>query len=213
VVEGEKARNTETDMKLTFIYGIGLAILTSGTSGCVLRFAQDDGEEHEPDPRWPIGPAPEDNSVDGIPCEYLAGEVTLSDYDGANYGASAFNFELNSQDPNWTLNEFNLLYDDGAFRVKLVTDDISHIVDLGALLLTEVPPTVVPDDYPVGRFGDHDFVAAVLNHTYFVRSEDSRGRHVAAFSVAGMEPGRRITIQWIRSADPDVMRVPVECIL
>lgn len=148
----------------------------------------------------------------GMACRYLHGVAGLTEYDGDNYASSAFSFEYASQDPEVTYNEFDLLYEGNYFRVNLVVDDESFIVDLGNLPLTDVPPTVDPDDYPVGQWGEHDAIQAHIDHTYFVRSVDGAGRLVAAFRVVGLEPGIFVTIEWVRSTDPDQMVIPLQCL-
>ncbi len=194
-------------MKLTLIRIAGLALLTIGAMGCTAEVEYQD----DVDPSSSTGSSSGEPGVMGIPCAYLLGEATLTRYEGDNYGTSAFNFELASQDADVTNNEFNLLYGRNTFSVNLVTDDDSFIVDLGNLPLDEVPETVDPDDFPLGQFGEHDHIDAILDHTYYVRSQDSSGRHVAAFRVLGLEPGVRVTIRWARSTDPDRMQLPIAC--
>ena len=150
----------------------------------------------------------------GIPCSVLHGAVTLTSYNGDKdkYASSAFSFEYASQDAAITNNEFDVFYGNDLFRVNTVTDDKSLIVDLGKMELTSVPAKVDPDGYPMGQFGTHDEVQAQLEHTYFVRSVDNSGRLVSAFRVIGLNPGRRVTIEWIRSSDADILVVPTTCL-
>ncbi|MBI4704570.1 MAG: hypothetical protein HY744_25995 [Deltaproteobacteria bacterium] len=150
-------------------------------------------------------------ATSGMPCEYRHGQATLSEYDGDNYASSAFSFEYASQDPAVTYNELDVLYEGNQFRVNTVVDDESFLVDLGDVPLAEVPETVDPAGFPVGQFGEHDSIDAVLDHTYFERAVDGSGVLVAAFRVVGLEPGVAVTIEWVRSTDPDKMVVPLDC--
>jgi hypothetical protein len=149
--------------------------------------------------------------VSGIPCAYLHGRASLTSYENDNYASSSFSFEFASQDATLTHNEFDVVYEVDMFGVNLVTDDRSFIVDLGDSALRDLPSTVDPNDYPVGNWGKHDWVQAQVDHTYFVRAIDDAGRLVAAFRVIGLQPGVRVTIEWIRSANPDAMQVPTQC--
>jgi hypothetical protein len=145
-------------------------------------------------------------------CAYLHGNATLQSYtDASNYAASAFSFEFASQNVTLTHNDWDVVYQDDAFMVNTVTDDKSFIVDLGSVALREVPATVDPTKYPTGEWGEHDAIQAQLDHTFFVRNVDGLGRGVAAFRVRELEPGRRVSIEWIRSTDPDTMVVPLAC--
>lgn len=191
-------------MQLTSFIGLGPVLLASCLVGCFGYVEHD----HE---RPGGGYRSDEPSVQGIPCDHLRGEVTLTDYDGDNYPSSSFNFEFGTQDPEITYNEYDLLYEGNTFYVNLVTDDRSYIVDLGDVPLVEVPETVDPSEYPLGMYGEHDHIDAVIDHTYFVRSVDGSGRHVAAFRVTGLEPGVRATISWLASTDPDRLRVPSGC--
>jgi hypothetical protein len=147
----------------------------------------------------------------GMPCNTLHGFATLTEYDGDNYASSAFSFEYASQDAEVTYNEFDVLYEGNWFRVNTVTDDQSTIADLGPIPLSEVPAWAEPGDYPVGRWGEHEAIEAYLNHTYFVHSVDGAGELVSAFTVVGLEPGVKVSIEWIRSTAPDEMIVPTHC--
>ncbi|MBI5536361.1 MAG: hypothetical protein HY898_26810 [Deltaproteobacteria bacterium] len=197
--------------QLGMAWMIGAGLVAGGCSGSV-DFPGDDGHTGGAmQPGAGGSGASSHTYVEGIPCSYLHGKATLSDYNGDNYAASAFSFEFASQDSAVTHNEFELLYEVDLFLVNLVTDDVSFIVDLGQVALDQVPPSVEPDKFPVGNWGEHDALQAQLGHTYFVRSVDSAGRGVAAFRVIGIEPGKRVTIEWERSTDDDVMVVPAAC--
>jgi hypothetical protein len=110
-----------------------------------------------------------------------------------------------------TNNEFDVLYELNQFRVNTVTDDVSFIVDLGDVGWAGVPEMVVPGEFPLGNWGEHDDIEAYVGHMYFVRNVDSAGRGVAAFRVVGLEPGVRVTIDWVRSVHPDRFMVPTAC--
>jgi hypothetical protein len=144
-------------------------------------------------------------------CSLRHGHVTLTDYSSSAYASSAFSFEFASQDSKLTHNKFDLLYEGDWFSVNMVGGDESYIVDLGAMSLKGVPAMVDPDNYAVGEWGKHDAIEAQLAHTYFVRTIDAAGKRVAAFHVEGLEPGRRVTIEWIRSTDADAMIPPTDC--
>jgi len=147
----------------------------------------------------------------GMPCKYRHGTASMTAYDGNNYASSAYSFEYASQDPAVTHNEFDVLYEGNWFRVNTVTDDQSEIVDLGPIELADVPGSVDVALYPVGTQGGHDYVEAHVGHTYWVHSVDGAGELVSAFRVLGLEPGFQVGIEWIRSASPSEMAVPVEC--
>jgi hypothetical protein len=151
------------------------------------------------------------NAPQGMPCHSLHGHASLTEYDGDNYASSAFSFEYASQDDTLTNNEFDLLYQGNWFDVNLVTDDRSSIVDLGPIALRKVPAWVDAADYPTGQWGEHDSIEAYLNHTYFVHSVDGAGSLVSAFTVIELEPGVRVSIEWIRSTSPNEMIVPTQC--
>lgn len=147
----------------------------------------------------------------GIPCSYLRGEASLSDYAAGDYAAASYSFRYASQDPAVTRNDVDVLYERDFFQVNMVTDDRSSIVDLGVVALRDVPSRVDPREYPVGKWGEHDDIDAQIDHTYFVQSVDGSGRHVVAFQVMRLEPGRRVSLTWVRSIDPDVMVFPSWC--
>jgi hypothetical protein len=159
----------------------------------------------------PAGQAPP-TSVSGTPCAALHGEATLANYRTSPYASSAFSFEFASQDPTLTANRFELLFEDGMFLVNMASGDASYIVDLGGTSLAAVPATVDPSAYPVGEWNEHEAIDAVLGHVYYVRSVHSSGRLVSAFVVTGLEPSKRVTIEWMRSTDPDRMITPAACL-
>jgi hypothetical protein len=192
-------------MKLTSFKSV--ALLFALLPACVASVEHDGDRRDGSSEEW----SSDEPRIDGIPCSHLRGEVTLSEYDGDNFASSSFSFEFASQDPEITYNDYDLLYERNTFRVNLSGGDDSFIVDLGDVPLADVPETVDAADYPVGAFGEHDEIGAVIDHTYFVRTDDDTGRVVAAFRVVGLEPGVRATISWIRSTDPDRMVVPVDC--
>ncbi len=181
-------------------------LILPNVAGCFGHVERDGGDDPRPADRRSRTP-----SVDGTPCEYFRGEVTLEDYDGENNAGASFSFEFATQDPDITRNEYDVQYGGNMFRVNLITDDVSFIVDLGNVDLVDVPVSVDPSEYELGNWGTNDNVGAVLGHTYFVRNQDSAGRTVAAFRVTGLEPGERASISWMRSTDPDQMFVPTAC--
>ncbi len=204
-------------MKLTWFKAFGLAGVVSfaacGALGCYGNVAV--GDDGRPSDGRGFGSGSSSSSgepgVRGIPCRFLHGEATLTAYDGSNYSSSAFSFEFATQDPDITNNDYDIVYGPNVFRVNTVTDDVSFIVDLGDIPLADTPPTVELDEHRVGAYGEYDFIDAVLDHTYYVRSVDGTGSLVAAFRVVGLEPGERVTIEWIRSVEPDRMVVPSGC--
>lgn len=186
------------------------AVLLTSLSGC-LGIVEGDGYE-DPAVDAPGNPdGTTQTSTSGTPCSYLHGRATLTRYTGENYASSAFSFEYGSQDSEVTHNEFDVLYQGNLFQVNMVTDDVSFIVDLGNVGWDEVPEMVDPEEFPLGNWGEHDAIQAYLGHMYFVRSVDSAGRGVAAFRVVGLEPGVRVTIDWVRSVHPDRFEVPAGC--
>jgi hypothetical protein len=96
--------------------------------------------------------------------------------------------------------------------VNTVVDDASFVVDLGDVALSDVPETVDPASFPAGQFGEHDYVQAVLDHTYVIRTVDGDTNQWAAARVVGLSPGASVTIEWIRSTDPERMIVPTQCL-
>jgi hypothetical protein len=207
-------------MRFPCLLAVGLSV--SACSGYVERSGDGSTLNRSPDPSRAnaagscssAGGSTDDDTtapVSSISCRYLHGSATLTDYRGANYPTSAFSFEFATQDPNITYNEFDVMYEADLFQVNLVGGDESFIVDLGDVALRDVPATVDPNDYALGGWGEHDDVQAQIHHTYFVRSIDGAGRLVAAFRVVGLQPGVRVTIEWIRSTDPDQMVVPEHC--
>lgn len=151
-------------------------------------------------------------SYQGVPCKFLHGQATLSSYTNPdNYASSAYSFEFASQDVDVTNNDWDVVYQANRFMVNTITDDASFIVDLGDVALTDVPLTVDPSGFPTGEFGTHDDVQAVVSHTYVVRTVDGDTKQWAAFRILALAPGESVTIAWIRSADPDALKVPVSC--
>lgn len=150
----------------------------------------------------------------GIPCRYLVGEATLVDWDGeeATYASSGYSFQFASQDVDVTHNDWDLMHQDGAFVVNTVTDDTSYVVDLGPIELEQVPATVDLAEHPLGKFGDHDWLAILLDHTYYVRTLDGDSRQVVAVRVVGHEPGVNVRVAWMRSLEADQMTPPVACL-
>jgi hypothetical protein len=129
-----------------------------------------------------------------------------------SYNESLYSFELATKDIEQHYNDGDLLYVSNMFSVVTVVDDESFIVDLGDVGLTDVPGTVDPANYPTGNWGEHDYIQAVLDHTYVVRSIDGNTRQWAAFRVVGLAPGVEVTIEWIRSPDSEVLVVPIACL-
>lgn len=137
-----------------------------------------------------------------------SGVATLKPHTNeTDYLDSVISFEhATTQDDDGEVNndwDVSLDGKDLNFRVNTVTDDLSWVVDLGALNLESVPATVDRDDYPAGREGTHDFIPAVLEHVYLVRTYDTNSRQYAAFRVVAVEPGASVTLQWFRSTEPD----------
>jgi hypothetical protein len=159
------------------------------------------------------GKGSESTGSTGTPCSFLHGMATLTSWDGEDehYAASTYSFEFASNDVDVTYNDIDVEYQGNSFYVNTVTDDQSFIVDLGDVALADVPPTVDPDDYPLGEFGMHDAVGAVLDHTFMVRTIDGNTKQWAAFRVVGLEPGESVTIAWERSTDPDQLSIPTQC--
>lgn len=151
-------------------------------------------------------------SYAGMPCRFLAGEATLTSYTGPGDVSAQVSFEFGSQDPAVTGNDWDLQYEQNVFRVNTVTDDTSFIVDLGDVPLAQVPQSVDPAGYPTGQFGGHDDLQAVVAHTYVVRTLDGSTRQWAAFRVTSLSPGESVGITWVRSADPDALKVPLGCL-
>ncbi|MGC4116651.1 MAG: hypothetical protein QM765_19190 [Myxococcales bacterium] len=123
-----------------------------------------------------------------------------------DYQDSVVSFEhATTEDAEDVNNDWDLSLDGGdlLFRVNTVTDDQSWIVDLGAISLEEIPATVTLIDYPMGREGTHDFIPAILEHVFLVRSQDSDTQQYSAFRVVGLERGAGVTLQWFRSKEPD----------
>ncbi|MFO0619224.1 MAG: hypothetical protein U0414_41930 [Polyangiaceae bacterium] len=160
--------------------------------------------------------APSSGPGAGTPCKFLHGEVTLYDWNGdpsgGSYNDALFSFEFASKDIDVNLNDGDILYSSNMFAVNTVVDDASFIVDLGDVPLTSVPPTIDPSGYPTGNWGEHDDLQAVLDHTYVVRTIDGNTKQWAAFRVLGLAPGESVTIEWIRSSNPDALVLPSQCL-
>jgi hypothetical protein len=172
-----------------------------------------DGDETHDDGQHP--PPPPETPLLGTPCEYRHGTHTLTSWagqDDASYAASSFSFEMASNELALTSNDVDLLHEGNMIRVNTVTDDRSFIVDLGDVALRDAPPEVDAADYPVGMWGEHDAIGAVLDHTYVVRTVDGNTRQWAAFKIVALSPGREMTIAWIRSPDPERLQIPTDCL-
>jgi hypothetical protein len=152
----------------------------------------------------------------GTPCKFLHGEVTLEDWygdqDDGSYNDALYSFEFATKDIDVHYNDGDLLYASNMFSVNTVVDDASFIVDLGDIPLASAPNTVDPSSFPTGNWGEHDDVQAVLDHTYVVRTIDGNTKQWAAFRVLGLAPGESVTIEWIRSSNPDALDVPSQCL-
>jgi hypothetical protein len=147
----------------------------------------------------------------GLPCERAHGTATLTNYTGDNYPLAGFSFELASQDPAITRNAPDVYYERNSFMVG-GDRDASFLVDLGAMELRDAPASVRPEEYPTGTWGKHDAIQAHPGHVYFLRGVSWHGRITAAFRVVAIDPGRRVTLEWIRSSDPETMVVPLSCL-
>lgn len=156
------------------------------------------------------------STIDGASCSALHGRRTLPSWNGDQsddvYPRSLFSFTHDSTDIDVVRNDGDLLYVDNMFSVVTVTDDRSFIVDLGNVPLTAVPETLDPGTFPTGNWGEHDYIQAVLDHTYVVRTEDSETRQWAAFRIVGLAPGNKVTFDWILSTDPERLLVPTPCL-
>ena len=97
------------------------------------------------------------------------------------------------------------------FSVNMVVDDESFIVDLGPVTICDVPSTVDPADYPVGYYGEHDYVGVEKGHLYVVRNVDGLTRQYAAVRVLEHDLNRSVTILWYRSSDPESFVPPSTC--
>lgn len=192
------------------------ALLASLLLGCGAVAERDadtaDGNEPSssssgaPNAATPAGP-----SANGLPCNRAHGTATLGNYTGDNYAVAGYSFELASQDPAVTRNAPDVYYERNVFMVG-GDRDASFLVDLGAIALRDTPATVEPDAYPTGTWGKHDAIQAHPGHVYFLSGKSWQGRIVAAFRVVAIDPGRQVTLEWIRSSDPSVMVVPLACL-
>jgi hypothetical protein len=197
-----------------------LVVCTLAAMGCASEVRQpgddDDGDVVAPNaPGAEPGGGSSPGGGKGTPCRFLRGEVTLPsrnlDTPDEDYADSLYSFELASNDIDVHSNDGDLLYQQGMLLVNTVTDDRSFIVDLGVLPLDEVPETVDPTDYPTGNWGEHDALGPVLGHTFMVRTIDGNSRQWAAFKVLGLAPKEWITIEWVRSTDPERFVYPAQC--
>lgn len=160
-------------------------------------------------------PPPPETPLLGTPCAYRHGEHTLESWGGesdASYQAGSFSFEVASNELDLTSNDVDLLFQRNNLQVNTVADDRSFIVDLGVLALDAVPPTVNAADYPTGEWDEHDSIQAVAGHTYVVRTVDGNTRQWAAFRISALVPSVEVTIEWIRSPDPEALRIPTDCL-
>lgn len=158
----------------------------------------------------------EGESFKGTPCRFLAGDETLPSWTGNQgddvYPLSLFSFELDSSDFDVVRNDGDVLYTMNMFRVNTVVDDRSFIVDLGDVPLADVPVTVDPEGFALGNWDEHDYLQAVLDHTYVIRTIDGNTDQWAALRVVGLAPGEKVSFEWIRSPTPDGLVVPTSCL-
>lgn len=191
---------------------VSAALFVAGCGGAVDSGSTNAGGADAPTGSSEPGASPgSGGEVDGVPCSDLHGHATLRDYEHASYASSSYSFEFASQDPSVTRNSPDVDYVSDMFQTNLFVGENNWIVDLGPVSLASVPASVDPSAYPTGAWGQHDDVQAQPGHTYFVRVDRAQGRLVAAFRVTSLEPGSQVTIEWIRSPDPDTMIVPAQC--
>jgi hypothetical protein len=194
-----------------------------GLAGCGTTIELDSDEDGTYSPDDEESPSsPDETSSDagletyGIPCRFLTGEATLESWDADltedEYWRALYSFELGTNDPEEVRNDGDLQYSSNMLVVNTVVDDESFIVDLGELPLDAVPPEVDATNYPTGNWGEHDFIQAVVHHTYVVRTIDGNTRQWAAFELTSVVPSDRITLTWIRSPDPETLVVPSACL-
>lgn len=193
-----------------------LALLASLLFGCGAVVDSDPEPAGRNDPMPSSGAssgssAPSAPNANGLPCARAHGTATLANYTGDNYAVAGYSFELASQDPAVTRNAPDVYYERNVFMVG-GDRDASFLVDLGAMELRDAPATVEPDAYPTGTWGKHDAIQAHPGHVYFLSGKSWQGRITAAFRVVAIDPGRHVTLEWIRSSDPNVMVVPFACL-
>ena len=198
---------------------LGVLVLSASAFGCdpTVDIADGDSSFHDGgsgDDGSSTSPSSGSTNPYGTPCNYLHGVVTLPAWDGAvdTYPDSVFSFEYGSKDLAIVRNDGDILYSENEFTVNMVVDDTSFIVDLGDIPLVDVPETVDPSLYPTGRFGDHDYIGVVVDHTFIIRTIDSETRQWAAARVTQLSPGASVTIEWLRGMDPEKLEVPTECL-
>lgn len=201
----------------SLVQGIGLVVVL-GLSGCAAEIDVLDGGDGQGDGSASTsgGSQGASGSTYGTPCKFLHGETTLLDWGGdqddGSYNDALYSFEFASKDIEVNHNDGDVLYSGNMFSVNTVVDDVSFIVDLGDVPLLSVPETVDPSEYPTGNWGEHDDIQAVLDHTYVVRTIDGNTNQWAAFRVLGLAPGESVTIEWVRSSNPDALDLPTQCL-
>ena len=148
--------------------------------------------------------------ISGMPCSSLRGTTTLGLRRAHGWPACAFSFRFASRDPQITQNSYDVEFDD-YFMIDLVVGDHGYLVDLGDVALANLPKTVDPSLFPLGKYGDHDALDVTLNHTYFTRIQRTAGNTLAAFRVVELSATDHAKIEWVRSPDADTMVVPTAC--
>lgn len=195
-------------------------MLVLGLVGCktIIEEDSDEGDTYSTSEEDSPGSSGPDDGLEtyGIPCRFLSGEATLESWDEDlsedDYWRVLYSFEFGTNDPEIIRNDGDLQYAANMLVVNTVVDDESFIVDLGDLPLDAVPAEVDATDYPTGNWDEHDYLQAVVHHTYVVRTLDGNTRQWAAFKLTSVAPSERITLTWIRSPDPETLVVPDACL-
>lgn len=126
-----------------------------------------------------------------------------------DYEKATFSFERGIRDDpqRVTRNDWDLLFDDDVFRVLMVTDDRSVIVDLGEKEFADI--TELPAFPP---WNEREAVQAVarVGHAYAVRTLDRDSEHVSVFRVTDLIVRDRCTIEWVnwQRADGPELKLP-----
>ncbi|MEM7310693.1 MAG: M56 family metallopeptidase, partial [Planctomycetota bacterium] len=114
-----------------------------------------------------------------------------------NFVAATFNFRYGTRDDarlvnnSWDL-ELRGYNNRPTFRVRIVTDDVGGIADLGPVDLSRVSKNA----RRLGKYALAPDAPMQLGHTYVVHSKDSRFDYWAAFRVVGVDALGTAELAW-----------------
>ncbi|MBL4770558.1 MAG: hypothetical protein JKY61_05335, partial [Planctomycetes bacterium] len=128
----------------------------------------------------------------GLPPETLLPTAQLLGRRKYGYSQATFSFEYGTRDDPGGIvrNDWDILFSGEGFRVSMVTDDRSVIVDLGEIRLADVHPGLLED----AEQGEK--ALPKLGHSYLVWTRDTGTDLVSAFEVVDLKLKESCELNW-----------------